>query len=79
MTLDKRQYVCECGYAEDRDVHSAKNMLAIKSLVFKNNLVPTEHREVTLTEFKVAIADSIMLSGTSLDAEVRRCHVFSVA
>ena len=62
MTLDKRQYVCECGYAEDRDVHSAKNMLAIKSLVFKNNLVPTEHREVTLTEFKTAVADSFMLS-----------------
>ena len=62
MTLDKRQYACECGYAEDRDVHSAKNMLAIKDLVFKNSLVPTEHREVTLTEFKAAVADSFVLS-----------------
>ena len=26
-TLDKRVYHCSCGYAEDRDVHSAKNML----------------------------------------------------
>ena len=62
MTLDNRRYACECGYAEDRDVHSAKNMLAIKDLVFKNNLVPTEHREVTLTEFKAAVADSFVLS-----------------
>lgn len=26
-TLDKRMYHCSCGYSEDRDVHSAKNML----------------------------------------------------
>ena len=26
-TLDKRVYHCSCGYSEDRDVHSAKNML----------------------------------------------------
>ena len=78
MTLDKRQYVCECGYTEDRDVHSAKNMLAIKNLVFKNqNFVPTEHREITLTEFKAAISNNVMLSEISLDAEVRRCSVFS--
>ena len=50
--LDERTYVCECGYQEDRDVHSAKNMLNIKNLVFsKLNLVPTEHREVKREEF----------------------------
>ena len=54
--LDKRTYVCECGYQEDRDVHSAKNMLNIKNMVFsKLNLVPTEHREVTLMEFKASV------------------------
>ena len=26
-TLDKRVYHCSCGYTDDRDVHSAKNML----------------------------------------------------
>lgn len=26
-TLDKRVYRCSCGYSEDRDIHSAKNML----------------------------------------------------
>ena len=56
MSLDKRTYVCECGYQEDRDIHSAKNMLTIKNLVFdKLNLVPTEHREITLVEFKTSV------------------------
>ena len=50
--LDERTYVCNCGYQEDRDIHSAKNMLSIKNLVFsKLNLVPTEHREVKREEF----------------------------
>ena len=55
--LDERTYACECGYQEDRDVHSAKNMLNIKNLVFSNlNIsVPTEHREVTLMEFKTSV------------------------
>lgn len=57
--LDERTYVCECGYQEDRDVHSARNMLNIKNLVFKNkNLVPMEHREVTLMEFKTSIINT---------------------
>ena len=55
--LDDRTYSCECGYQEDRDIHSAKNMLNIKNLVFSNlNVsVPTEHREVTLMEFKTSV------------------------
>ena len=54
--LDERTYVCECGYQEDRDIHSAKNMLTIKNLVFKNKIsVPTEYREVTLMEFKTSV------------------------
>ena len=40
------------------DIHSAKNMLAIKDFVFSNlDLVPTEHREVTLMEFKASISN----------------------
>ena len=56
ISLDKRTYICECGYQEDRDIHSAKNMLAIKDIVFsKLNFVPTEHREITLMEFKTSV------------------------
>ncbi len=56
MSLDKRTYICECGYQEDRDIHSAKNMLAIKDIVCsKLNFVPTEHREITLMEFKTSV------------------------
>ena len=54
--LDERTYVCKCGYHEDRDVHSAMNMIDIKNLVFsKLNFVPTEHREITLMEFKTSV------------------------
>lgn len=64
VSLDERTYVCECGYAEDRDVHSAKNMLAIKYLVFQSqNFVPTEHREVTLMEFKASTQDAGSIVG----------------
>ena len=35
ISLADRTYSCSCGYHVDRDVHSAKNMLAIKDLVFK--------------------------------------------
>jgi putative transposase len=30
-TLDKRTYECSCGYSDDRDIHSAKNMILIGS------------------------------------------------
>jgi len=62
--LDERMFACECGYLEDRDIHSARNMLAIKDLVFsKMNLVPTEHREVTLAEFKASARDAGSIDG----------------
>ena len=58
LTLEDRVFKCGCGYTEDRDIHAAKNMLEIKNKVFqKFNFVPTEHREITLTEFKAAAED----------------------
>ena len=61
ITLNDRTFKCGCGYEFDRDIHSAKNMLAIKNLVFSNNnFVPTEHREITLMEFKTTIADIVI-------------------
>ena len=54
VTLADRTIVCGCGYVEDRDVHSAKNMIFIAKSCFKDNLVPTEHREITLTEFRAS-------------------------
>ena len=74
ISLDEKTYACECGYSHDRDVHAAKNMLAIKDLVFQQNkFVPMEHREVTLMEFKAA-TEKIQ---QAQDKEVRRCSVFS--
>lgn len=59
IMLEDRTYRCGCGHESDRDVHSARNMLFVKDLVFKkNNFVPTEHREITLAEFKAAVNDA---------------------
>ena len=59
VSLANRTYVCDCGYSLNRDIHSAKNMLAIKDLVFSNfDFVPTEHREITLMEFKASVGCS---------------------
>ena len=54
ITLADRIYKCSCGYEMDRDIHAAKNMLVIKDMVFGNLNVklPTEHRKVTLAEFR---------------------------
>lgn len=54
-TLDKRVYRCSCGYAEDRDVHSARNMLVfgmdehnvIKSPGVERASTPVEHKATT--------------------------------
>ena len=60
MTLADRTYVCSCGYKEDRDTHSAKNMIKIAKSCFEDGFVPMGHREVTLMEFKASIADEIL-------------------
>lgn len=55
ITLEDRTYKCGCGYEYDRDIHSAKNMLAIKDLILTTISVPPEQRELTLEEFKIAV------------------------
>ena len=54
ITLEDRTYKCGCGYEFDRDIHAAKNMIHIAKSCFENNIVPTEHREITLMEFKAS-------------------------
>ena len=67
ISLEERTYICNCGYQEDRDVHSAKNMIAIKNLVFdKLKFIPTEHREITLVEFKTSVNDSNIIDKSEL-------------
>ena len=67
ITLEDRIFNCGCGYEFDRDIHSAKNMIVIKNLVLSNNnFVPTEHREITLVEFKTSIADIVISDKSEL-------------
>ena len=58
ITLDDRTFKCGCGCEEDRDIHAAKNMIKIAKSCFKNHLVPTEHREITLMEFETSVGYS---------------------
>ena len=56
-TLDKRVYHCPCGYSEDRDVHSAKNMLVFG--MDKHNIIksPGVERISTPVEYKASVAE----------------------
>ena len=58
LSLADRTVECSCGHVEDRDIHSAKNMIFIAKSCFKDNSVPTEHRKVTLTEFRASALGS---------------------
>lgn len=58
LSLANRIVECSCGHVEDRDIHSAKNMIFISKACFKDNYVPTEHREITLTEFRASALGS---------------------
>lgn len=56
ITMEDRVYKCGCGYERDRDVHAANNMPYIWHMVLGHlKKLPTEHREVTLTEFRTAV------------------------
>lgn len=51
-SLDKRIYKCNCGYSQDRDIHSAKNMLVFTK--FHLNLyIGQELPEFKLVEKKI--------------------------
>ena len=56
-TLDKRVYRCSCGYSEDRDIHSAKNMLVFG--MDKQNIIksPGAERTSTPVERKASAAE----------------------
>ena len=56
--LDQRMYHCKCGYSEDRDVHSAKNMLIFG--MDEHNIVksPGVGRTSTPVERKASFMES---------------------
>lgn len=70
ITMEHRTYMCGCGYTEDRDVHSARNMIAIRDMVLSSlGKLPTEHREVTLTEFRASIGGLVAPDKTERGSE----------
>lgn len=56
ISLNDRIYECDCGYVNDRDVHSANNILMFSYL--KNN-IPMEHRNFKPVEILTSVVASI--------------------
>ena len=58
-SLDKRVYHCSCGYTEDRDIHSAKNMLIFG--MDEHNVIksPGLERVSTPVEWKASAVEPI--------------------
>ena len=79
LNLSDRIIKCpNCGQIEDRDVHSAKNMIEIYDLVISKNLVPMDSREVKLVDFRTSIGVVAKDNERQVQKdETRRCSVFS--
>lgn len=68
----------KCGKVEDRDIHSAKNMVEIWDLVSKKNFVPVGCREVKLVDFRTAAGIGTKDAEQQVqENEARRYSVFS--
>jgi putative transposase len=51
ITLKDREYICPaCNYHNDRDIHSANNMIVMVQILKNKKLVPTERRDVKPVE-----------------------------
>lgn len=75
LKLWDRTFKCDCGVEMDRDVHAAQNMKWIYE-----NLVGRDTAEFTLKEFKTSISKyQFDAENKSMDDELRRCQVFSLA
>ena len=58
ITLNDRMYICKnCGYQEDRDIHSANNMIIMIKLINNQiNLVPMGHRDFKPVETSTSVS-----------------------
>ena len=56
ITLKDRTYICPtCGYQEDRDIHSANNMIIMTKII--KNQIPREPREFKPVETMKSVVD----------------------
>lgn len=58
ISLSDRVYHCDiCGYTNDRDIHSANNMIIMTKISMNKNL-PTEHRDVKPVENDISFDEA---------------------
>lgn len=59
ISLSDRIYHCDiCGYSNDRDIHSANNMIIITKILMNKNNLPMEHREVKPVENELSFDEA---------------------
>lgn len=77
QSLEKREYICSCGYQEDRDIHAARNILfegmkivptGRRDLVLEWNKKPVEIESSTkmFEYFQTFLQDSVFESGSPI-------------
>ena len=69
LSLSERTYSCACGYAEQRDIHAARNMLLLAA-----QLTPAERGSAPV-ERKASGSDFVADKSTSMKQETRRSSV----
>jgi len=52
VTLADRQYICQCGYSQDRDIHAAMNILLASVPMGRGEFKPVEFNTSTLDYLK---------------------------
>lgn len=68
LTLADRQYICECGYFQDRDIHSAMNILLESIPMEYRNFKPVEFNTSAIEKLKKSLSNSFV----SIDYEAGR-------
>jgi transposase len=60
LTLADREYICDCGYSQDRDVHSAMNILLESIPMERRNFKPVEFNTTAIEKLKKSLSNSFV-------------------
>ncbi len=60
LTLADRTYNCSCGYSQDRDIHSANNILLESIPMERRNFKPVEFNTSAIEKLKKSLSNSFV-------------------